>query len=59
MLPDLILLDVMMPGMSGYEVCTQLRKKYSSALLPIIMVSACCAEKDVVQVGVGAHTMPL
>ncbi|KAL6763840.1 hypothetical protein V8C86DRAFT_3129258 [Haematococcus lacustris] len=48
-LPDLILLDVMMPGMSGYEVCTRLRKKYSSALLPIIMVSACCAEKDVVQ----------
>ncbi|GFH22668.1 uncharacterized protein HaLaN_20168, partial [Haematococcus lacustris] len=48
-LPDLLLLDVMMPGMSGYEVCTRLRKKYSSALLPIIMVSACCAEKDVVQ----------
>ncbi|KAJ9518452.1 hypothetical protein QJQ45_018497 [Haematococcus lacustris] len=48
-LPDLILLDVMMPGMSGYEVCARLRKKYSSALLPIIMVSARSAEKDVVQ----------
>jgi CheY-like chemotaxis protein len=41
-----------MPGMNGYEVCKELRKHYSSALLPIIMVSAKTADEDVVQVRV-------
>lgn len=50
-LPDLILLDIMMPGMSGYQVAGQLRQRYPSALLPIIMVSAKTEEEDVVQVG--------
>ena len=38
--PDLILLDIMMPEMSGYEVCTLLRKQYSIFELPIMMLSA-------------------
>jgi two-component system sensor histidine kinase ChiS len=38
-LPDLVLLDVMMPSMSGYEVAARLRQSYPSSLLPIIMVS--------------------
>ncbi|KPA53065.1 histidine kinase [Photobacterium leiognathi subsp. mandapamensis] len=38
--PDLILLDIMMPEMSGYEVCTTLRKQYSIFELPIMMLSA-------------------
>ncbi|WP_076410696.1 PleD family two-component system response regulator [Shewanella sp. UCD-KL12] len=38
-MPDLILLDVEMPGLSGYEVCVQLRKQYQSESLPIIFVS--------------------
>ncbi|GEM73952.1 response regulator [Vibrio sagamiensis] len=38
--PDLLLLDVMMPGMSGYEVCSQLRNMYDHAELPIIMLTA-------------------
>ena len=37
---DLILLDVMMPGLSGYEVCRILREQYSSTELPIIMLTA-------------------
>jgi DNA-binding response OmpR family regulator len=37
---DLILLDVMMPGVSGLEVVKKIRLKRSSAALPIIMVSA-------------------
>ena len=37
---DLILLDVMMPGMSGYEVCRVLRKKYSESELPVSLLTA-------------------
>src|SRR5699024_10270076 len=37
---DLIILDIMMPGMSGYEVCQQLRKQYSLMDLPILMLTA-------------------
>lgn len=37
--PDIVLLDVMMPGLSGYEVLDKLREDYSSEL-PVIMISA-------------------
>jgi len=39
-IPDLLLLDVNMPGMTGYEVCTQLRKDPTTRSLPILFVSA-------------------
>ncbi|MCA9921530.1 MAG: response regulator [Anaerolineales bacterium] len=38
--PDVILLDVMMPGMDGFTVCETLRKDNETAKLPIIMLSA-------------------
>src|SRR3990172_10071623 len=38
--PDLILLDVMMPGMDGFEVCQRLRANPRLAEVPIIMVTA-------------------
>ncbi|MEO0443232.1 MAG: response regulator [Pseudomonadota bacterium] len=38
--PDIILLDVNMLGMNGYEVCTHLRKQHDTANTPIIFVSA-------------------
>lgn len=38
--PDLVLLDLMMPGLNGYEVCERLRQKYSQIELPIILVTA-------------------
>ncbi|MBN1456793.1 MAG: response regulator [Sedimentisphaerales bacterium] len=39
-LPDLILLDVMMPKMSGFEVCKRLKSDPKTAEIPIIMVTA-------------------
>jgi class 3 adenylate cyclase len=38
--PDLVLLDVVMPEMSGYEVCTKLRTNPATATLPVVMVTA-------------------
>jgi adenylate cyclase len=38
--PDLILLDVMMPGLDGYAVCSQLRANDDTAVLPVIMVTS-------------------
>ena len=38
--PDLILLDVMMPGMDGFTVCETLRSENTTLTLPIIMLSA-------------------
>ena len=39
-IPDLMLLDIMMPGMDGFAVCQTLREQESTADLPIIMLSA-------------------
>lgn len=39
-LPDLVLLDVMMPDMSGYEVVRCIRESERSSLVPILLVSA-------------------
>ena len=38
--PDLILLDIMMPGISGFEVCRQLKKDENTKMIPIVMVTA-------------------
>ena len=47
--PDLILLDVMMPGMSGYEVCQKVRGDPETAVLPVIMVTALDPAQERVQ----------
>ena len=39
-IPDLVVLDVMMPEMSGYEVCQAIRQKPQTALLPVVMLTA-------------------
>ena len=53
--PDLVCLDVMMPGMDGVEVCRELRADKSLRGLPIMMLTAKGDESDVVLgLGVGA-----
>ena len=38
--PDLVLLDIMMPGLSGYDVCRQLRADPATALLPVVLCTS-------------------
>src|SRR6186713_1506536 len=45
--PDLILLDIMMPRMSGYEVCARLKKADATCDIPIIMVTALNESGDI------------
>ena len=44
--PDLILLDIMMPGMSGYEVCKRIRENNQFKDIPIVFLTALSQEND-------------
>ncbi|WP_168123810.1 ATP-binding protein [Paenibacillus sp. HB172176] len=43
---DLALLDIMMPGMSGYEVCVEIRKEYESVELPVMLLTAAIQDEE-------------
>jgi sensor histidine kinase YesM len=43
---DLVVLDLMMPGMTGYEVCQEIRKTYTLPELPVLMVTAAIGAQD-------------
>lgn len=45
--PDLILLDIMMPKLSGYEVCERLRQNEDTRTIPILMVTALNEQGDI------------
>ena len=44
--PDLVLLDVVMPEMSGYEVCRKIRENPATEILPVVMVTALDATQE-------------
>ena len=44
--PDLVLLDLMLPGMDGYEVCRQMQKDVRLSQIPVIMLTAKSAVAD-------------
>jgi DNA-binding response OmpR family regulator len=44
--PDLVILDVMLPGLDGYEICHRLKADAATARLPILMFSAKAQEID-------------
>jgi adenylate cyclase len=60
--PDLVLLDVQMAGMNGYEVCRRIRENEATALLPVVMVTSHDSEARVDGIRAGADdfvTKPL
>ena len=44
--PDLILLDVVMPGKTGYELCRELKEDSKTRLIPIVMITGLSAQED-------------
>jgi adenylate cyclase len=52
--PDLILLDVVMPGLDGYAVCSRLRANEETAVLPVIMVTSSIGQEKTRAIEAGA-----
>jgi two-component system, OmpR family, alkaline phosphatase synthesis response regulator PhoP len=47
--PDLFILDLMLPGMDGYEICAKLRERYADVWIPILILTARGSESDKVR----------
>jgi DNA-binding response OmpR family regulator len=52
--PDLVLLDVQMPGMNGHEVCRRIRENADTAMLPVIVITASGNEEKLAALEAGA-----
>lgn len=60
--PDIVLLDIMMPGMDGYETCRRIREEPSTSFVPVVMVTASGDAEKVRAIEAGADdfiTKPL
>jgi adenylate cyclase len=53
-LPDLVLLDVQMAGMNGYEVCRRIRENETTALIPVVMITSHDSEARIDGIRAGA-----
>lgn len=53
-LPDIVLLDIQMPGMDGYETCRRIRADDRTAYLPVVMVTASGNEQKIRAIEAGA-----
>ncbi len=53
-IPDLVLLDIQMRGMNGYEVCRRLREDRATAFLPVVMITSSDTEARVDAIEAGA-----
>jgi adenylate cyclase len=52
--PDLVLLDILMPGIDGYEVCRRIRADPGTAFLPVVMITASAAAEKTRAIEAGA-----
>ena len=52
--PDLVLLDILMPGMDGYDVCRRLRQDEATAVLPVIMLTSGIGQEKTHAIEAGA-----
>jgi len=47
--PDLVLLDVMMPGLNGFQVCEQIKQNPQTTHIPVVMITALDSREDKVR----------
>jgi class 3 adenylate cyclase/CheY-like chemotaxis protein len=53
-IPDLVLLDIVMPGIDGYEVCRRIRENPETAFLPVVMITASGDQEKISSIQAGA-----